>query len=298
MRNFYLVFIFVVFHIASAQPQSYAMDANGKDTINIIDAQGLKQGKWKIFGKSKPGSCYAETALAEEGKYQDNKKAGIWKEYWCNGHIKNKITYQGGRPDGHAIMYHENGKISEEGLWKINKWVGNYKLYYDNGQVQQEFAFNATGKREGAQKYYYENGQVMIEGSWNNGKEAGVIKEYHENGDVKAEKNYANGVVDQASIKTFEPKKPIKKEIDVVDNSKKVIVKKEETLQDPKAKAPSMLNGFYTLYNKSRQKTKEGTFKDNRLMEGKNYIYNENGILTRVEVYKNGAYIGDSQIDE
>ena len=296
MRNFYLIMIFVVARYGYAQSQSYELDPSNKDTINVIDYSGMKQGRWVIWGKTKPNTCYQPTSKVEEGKYEANKKTGIWKEFFCNGNMKNKITFQNGRPDGYAIMYHDNGKISEEGIWKINKWVGNYKLYYDNGQVQQEFNFTPAGKREGAQKYYYENGQVMIEGSWAQGKETGVIKEYHENGDIKAEKNYNNGEVDVASIKTYEPKKPIEK-TQVVDNSKKVLVKKEETLQDPKQKGPTVLNGYFILYNKGKQKTKDGTFKDNRLMEGKNYIYDENGILTRIEIYKNGAYVGDAQID-
>lgn len=300
MKNIYLIIVFVVARFGYAQSQSYEINPfNKKDTINLIDVTGKKQGPWIVFGKTKPNTCYSANpnSKVEEGKYADNKKGGIWKEYYCNGNMKNKITYTNGRPDGYAVMYHENGKVSEEGTWKINKWVGNYKLYYDNGQVQQEFNYNPTGKREGQQKYFYENGQVMIEGNWAAGKEAGLIKEYHETGEVKAEKNYNNGAVDVASIKTYEPKQPIKKD-EVVDNSKKVVVKKDEMLQDPKVKGPTILNGPYVLYNKSRQKTKDGVFKDNRLMEGKNYIYDENGILKRIEIYKNGAYVGDAQIED
>ncbi|HEY1039837.1 MAG TPA: toxin-antitoxin system YwqK family antitoxin [Bacteroidia bacterium] len=304
MKNIYLVMVFVVARFGYAQSQSFELDPiNKKDTINLIDYTGKKQGKWIIFGKTKPNTCYASNpnSKVEEGKYVDNKKAGIWKEFFCNGNMKNKITYANGRPDGYAIMYNENGKISEEGMWKINKWVGDYKLYYENGQVQQEFKFNATGKREGPQKYFYENGQVMIEGNWAAGKEAGVVKEYHENGDIKAEKKYDNGSVDVASIKTFEPKKAIVK-VEKPDNSKQVLVAKEETTLDtkttPKAGAPMVLNGYHVLYNKNKQKSKDGNFKENRLMEGKNYIYDTNGILKRIEIYKNGAYVGDAQIEE
>ena len=32
-------------------------------------------------------------------------------------------------------------------------------------------------------------------------------------------------------------------------------------------------------------------------MEGKAYIYNEDGILTRVSMYKDGIYVGDTQIE-
>jgi antitoxin component YwqK of YwqJK toxin-antitoxin module len=196
-------------------------------------------------------------------------------------------------------MYHENGKIAEEGTWKGSKWVGNYKLYYDNGHVQNEFTFNINGKREGDQKYFYENGQLMIEGSWANGKEAGSIKEYHENGDLKAVKNYANGEVDLASIKTYEPKKPNKKILDEVDKTKKAVARQEEIASIASTKKlPAILNGYYVLYYKNRLKAKDGVFKDSYLIDGKNYIYDSNGILTRIEVYKNGAYVGDAQIDE
>lgn len=294
------IFALFVLSYGYAQPQSFELDpSNGKDSINIIDFQGLKQGRWIIFGKSKPSSCYQLTSKVEEGKYQDNKKNGIWKEYFCNGNTKNKITFQNGRPDGYAIMYHENGKISEEGTWKTNKWVGNYKLYYDNGNVQQEFTFNPAGKREGPQKYYYEDGTTQIEGNWQSGKESGTVTEYHPDGSVKKTVNYNNGDADVASIKEFQPKKPIKEMTPVApENAKKIVATKDETLQDTKAKAPSMLNGYYVLYNKNKQKTKDGTFKDNRFMDGKNYIYNADGILKRIEVYKAGIYIGDSQIDE
>ncbi len=298
--KFRWIFLVFVLSYGYAQPQSFELDpSNGKDSINIIDFRGLKQGRWIIFGKSKPNTCYQPTSKVEEGKYTENKKTGIWKEYFCNGNTKNKITFQGGRPDGYAIMYHENGKVSEEGTWKTNKWVGNYKLYYDNGQVQQEFTFNPSGKREGPQKYYYEDGTPQIEGNWQAGKESGVVTEYFPNGDVKKTVAYNNGDADVNSIKEFQPKKPIKElPPEAIDKSKKVIVAKEETMQDPKAKLPTVLNGQNVLYNRNRQKTKDGIFKDNRFMEGKNYIYNNDGILLRVEMYKNGAYVGDAQIDD
>lgn len=282
-----------------AQSQSY--EIIGTDTANRIDVDGKKQGKWILLGKHKPGTCYQPDQKVEEGKYQDNRKLGIWVEYFCNGNMKNKLTFVNGRPDGYAIMYHENGKISEEGNWKNQRWVGNYKLYYENGQVQHEFVFNPTGKREGAQKYFYENGQVAIEGNFANGKESGLIKEYHENGDIKAEKNYADGNVDVASIKEFAPKKPmVKKSDEPADNAPKITVTKDETPNEAakKTAGPLVLNGPYTLYNKSKQITKDGVFKDNRFMEGKAYMYDENGILTRVAVYKNGIYVGDTQAEK
>jgi len=281
--------------------QSQSSEVIEGDTCNRIDADGKKQGKWILLGKHKQGTCYRPDQHVEEGKYQDNRKTGIWVEFFCNGNMKNKLTFSNGRPDGYAIMYHENGKISEEGNWKINRWVGNYKLYYDNGQVQHEFVFNPSGKREGAQKYFFDNGQIAIEGNFVNGKESGLIKEFHENGDIKAEKNYADGNVDVASIKTYEPKKPmVKKSDNPADNAPKLTIGKDETPNEATKKptGPMVLNGPHTLYNKNKQITKDGNFVNNTFMEGKAYFYNENGILTRVAVYKNGMYVGDTQAEK
>lgn len=296
MKKVYIFLIFFIYQVSQGQSQSYEM--NGKDTINLIDFQGKKQGKWIVRGKHRPGTCYAADQKIEEGKYTDNKKIGKWVEYYCNGNMKNQLTFQNGRPDGHAIMYHENGKISEEGNWKNNRWIGPYKLYYENGTPQHEFNFNASGKREGPVKYFYENGQLAIEGSFVNGKEAGVIKEYHENGDLKAEKTFNDGAVDVASIKEYEPKKPIVKIKDApLENAPKVVLKEDEKPNGATTKGPMVLNGQHITYNKNKQITKDGIFKDNSLMDGKAYIYDENGILQRIAKYRNGIYIGDAPIE-
>ena len=299
MKKIYLILIFLVYQISRGQSQSFELGANGKDTINLIDVLGKKQGKWIVRGKHKPGTCFTAEQKIEEGKYTDNRKIGKWVEYYCNGNMKNKITYTNGRPDGYAVMYHENGKISEEGNWKSNRWVGNYKLYYENGQVQHQFVFNQNGKRDGSQTYFYENGQKAVEGTFANGKESGVIKEYYENGDIKAEKNFADGNVDVASIKEYQPKKPIEKKSDVpADNAPKITVAKDEKPNEAvAAKGPLILNGQHTLYNRNKQITKDGVFKDSRLMDGKAFIYDDNGILTRIAVYKNGVYVGDTQVE-
>ena len=302
MRKFTLILISFFYLSSLAQAQSFEPGPKGLaagDTMNLTDAQGKKQGKWIIFGRHKPGTCYTPEQKVEEGKYSDNRKTGIWIEYYCNSNMKNKLTFVNGRPDGYAIMYHENGKISEEGNWKANRWVGNYKLYHENGQVQHEFVFNQNGKRDGNQKYFYENGQVAVEGTFANGKESGIIKEYYENGDVKAEKNFADGNVDPASIKEFQPSKPlIKKSDEPADNAPKVVISKDEKPNEAVTpKGPMILNGQATLYNKNKQITKDGVFKDNRLMDGKAYIYDDNGILSRIAVYKNGVYVGDTQVE-
>lgn len=292
MKSVFITILFFFGTLLNAQAQPII---KGKDTLNWVDAAGKKQGKWIVFGKEKQGDCYQPAQKVEEGKYKENRKTDIWIMYYCNGLPKNKVTYANGRPDGYAVMFHDNGKISEEGNWKNNRWVGEMKQYYTNGEVQHEFKFNEGGKRDGQQTYKYENGQVAVQGNFKEGKETGVIKEYYEDGKIKAEKTYNNGNVDVASIKTYDSKTPIAKKDELKNAPIAPAVDKDEKTLD--AKGPMVLNGKHTLYNKSKQVTKDGIFKDNRLMDGKAYFYNDNGILERIAVYKNGVYAGDTQVD-
>jgi len=300
MKSMIIIIIFFIFLTNNILQANELFQSN--DTINKIDADGRKQGKWIIFGKHKPGTCYQPEQKVEEGNYIDNKKNGLWIEYYCNGNLKSKIQYVNGKPDGYCILYYENGKIQEEGQWssKLNRWVGKYKSYYNNGQIQHEFNYNQNGKREGPAKYYYENGQLAIEGNFINGQETGVFKEYYENGDLKAEKTFNNGQVDISSIKEYQPKKPYEPIKEEIKKEPPILASKDEFPNDEQQKSNDyfILNGFHILYNKNKQISKVGEFKNNRLINVKWYIYDDDGILIRIAVYKDGIYIGDTQEDK
>ena len=137
----FTLFLLAVFLVSTAQ--EYEMVA--RDTINMTDANGKKQGKWIIKGYSKKGSCYKEMQIIEEGTYKDNKRVDVWTEYYCNSNVKAKVPYVGGRPNGYVTFYYENGKVREEGNWTNNRWIGKYKFYYDDGTIL-ECDFDDKGK--------------------------------------------------------------------------------------------------------------------------------------------------------
>ncbi len=288
--------IFIAVVLLLKMNLAHATFLQKKDSINFTDANDKRQGKWVIYNATAHRPNYTDDQKVEEGIYMDGKRIGIWKEYYPNGNLKSKITYDKGRPNGYAMMYHDNGKIKEEGLWQNSRWIGDYKLYYDNGQVQQEFKFNQSGNREGGQKYYFENGQVMIEGNWANGKESGMVKEYYENGDIREEKNFNDGNFDAATSKSYEPKKPIAvKPPEAKVEAPPVIPHKSE--KDNLGK-PFTGEGYWKLYNMNKQVSKEGTFSKYKLVDGKNYIYNTDGILQRIAIYRDGRYVGDAVIED
>ena len=280
--------------------QTFEFAPGTKDTINYVDVAGKKQRHWILYGKHKPNTCYTVAQKVEEGDYTENRKTGVWQEYYCNGQTKSKVTFQNGRANGHAVLYYDNGKIQEEGEWKNNRWVGALKQYYENGEVQHDFKYNEAGKREGEQVYKYENGQVAITGNFANGKETGVIKEYAENGQLKGEKTFNNGNVDVASIKTYSVKQePVKTDVPADAVVPKLTVKADEKPNEAVAEnKPVILNGKHTLYDKNKNVTKDGIFSNNTFMDGKAYLYTENGILKRILIYKGGVYVGDGVIEK
>ena len=292
MKKGVIIIVFIICKIIVAKSSPVLVN----DTINYTDAGGKKQGHWIVFNSTLHLPDYADDQKVEEGKFVDTKKTGIWQTFFPNNKLKSKIPYVNNRQDGYAILYYENGNIKEEGVWKNNRWVGDYKLYYETGQLQQEFNFNATGKREGSQKYFNENGQKIMEGNWEGGKETGVVKEFYDNGEIKSEKKYNDGSLDVASIKTFNATKTVAK----------VVKKVEEPIPAPVVVTEEKDNlgkqfngeGYWKLFNANRQISKDGVFSKNKLIDGKVYTYNKDGILTRVAIYKDGKYYGDSVIEE
>jgi antitoxin component YwqK of YwqJK toxin-antitoxin module len=198
------------------------------DTINRVDAEGKKQGYWIRFGSTRPGSCYQEFQKMEEGIYLNNRKTGLWKEYYCSGSLKNELNFADGKVNGEAVMYYENGSISECGTWKNNRWINTYYQYDSLGNIDHRFEFDEKGKRIGK------------------------------------------------------------------DESRPWWDDSKHSKDEPKSVVPQ-LNGRHTLYNSRKQITRDGKFENGKLVDGKAYIYNEDGILIRVLVFKNGLYAGDTK---
>lgn len=267
---------------------TFSFSGFSNDTIgdNQIDSNGKRQGYWIITGSMTTELGYDAKAKVEEGNYVDSRKEGLWKKYWPTGTIKSEINYISGKPKGKYAVYYKNGQLEESGNWNKNKNTGEFKRFYKNGNPQQEFIFSENGKRNGVQKYYHENGQLELVATIIDGKEDGVVKRYFDNGKLKEEKTMKAGVLSKGSIKSYDknPKPFVAKADSNAKESKKVSDRPNIQKFEP--------NGRNTLYNKRLQKTQVGMFKNGRLWEGRWYRYDANGILTKIEVYKQGRYFG------
>ncbi|MEQ8625145.1 MAG: toxin-antitoxin system YwqK family antitoxin [Vicingaceae bacterium] len=291
-----LVF-FVILSFLSFNSIAQSYDLVNGDTINKIDVNNKRQGKWVIKANPPKDKGYRAGAIVEEGNYNGSRKFGLWKTYYPNGNLKSEITYKGSRPFGPYTLYYENGNVEEKGNWARTKNTGSFKRYHENGKIAQDFSFTEGGKRTGKQKYFYANGNLRLEGTWNEGLESGEMREYYENGDLMAVKNFNEGEMDKNSYQSFAPKTPQKDPLE-----KQLAEGKDMTVKASSSDKPNQGgfngNGYKKLFNQNRQISKDGVFKNYRLIDGKDYQYDDNGLLERILIFKGGKYIGDGVIEE
>ncbi len=98
---------------ASAQYKEYKISVKG-DTINIVDKDGLKQGKWVTSVPELRGNPGYE----EEGVYVKGEKDGIWRKYTPEGDLLALENYLKGGKDGIQQYYTFMGNLEKEESWR------------------------------------------------------------------------------------------------------------------------------------------------------------------------------------
>jgi antitoxin component YwqK of YwqJK toxin-antitoxin module len=108
------VLLFFVSLNSFAQWKDYRLVNDGKDTINRIDARGIKQGEWVVHVESVRG----EPGYEEEGVFVNGRKEGEWRIYNLMGDFIGVETYRWGNKDGIARYYDIGGQLRMEQSWK------------------------------------------------------------------------------------------------------------------------------------------------------------------------------------
>jgi len=289
----YLLSAFLTFCFAVQCSMAQAVPTS-QDTLNRVDEMGRKQGWWKITAPKAEKPEYDDGQLIEEGRYTGNKRIGVWRRFWPNGNVMSEITYQMGRPRGEYKTFYPNGKVEEDGTWDLDRNTGKFQRWHPNGKLAQDFVFNPYGVRDGEQKYYHENGQLAVQVNVEEGREDGTLKRYGSDGQLQQVAQFNDGVIDAANSKYI-----------------RSVPKADDVKPDPKAEvAPAVAptertnavvfreNGYNTLYDKQLRLSQQGEFKNGRLWEGKRYTYDGDGLLTRIQLYKGGRYLGDAVITD
>ncbi|MFZ5552599.1 MAG: toxin-antitoxin system YwqK family antitoxin [Bacteroidota bacterium] len=245
-----------------------------QDTINRKDASGNRYGYWVIFASLKSTPGYHADQIIEEGYYSKNKKSGVWTSYHTNGKIKSKISYVNGRPLGEFILYTEKGCIQEKGNWQYSRFVGEYFGRFGYPEIIQHFFFNPAGKRVGKQYYYYPDGKLQLFVIMD--ERGNEIYTAHYDKEGKKIKTTPD------SLKIIHPDSS-KLKIDV----EKIFGCKPDTVISRKTGTIPIQPPYGFV----------GEMKNGVPWEGKWYKYDKNGLLLRIEIIKEGKYVGDVPIE-
>ena len=93
-----------------------------------------RNGKWKEFNK--------HAVLIAEGNYVNNKKHGVWREYYdSNGGLMIEESYLNGVKHGRFASYHPNGQVLSEGEFQYGSREGCFKVYDENGTNIRNIVF-------------------------------------------------------------------------------------------------------------------------------------------------------------
>lgn len=102
--------------------------------LSITKAVQIRNGKWKEFNK--------HAILIAEGYYLNNKKHGIWREYYDHdGSLMIEEVYSHGISQGQFASYHPNGQLLSRGEFKNGLREGIFKVYDENGTNIRNIVF-------------------------------------------------------------------------------------------------------------------------------------------------------------
>jgi antitoxin component YwqK of YwqJK toxin-antitoxin module len=130
------------------------------------------------------GFSSCETAEKEPALVKDASGrliAGISKNYYDDGKIRNEVPVKDGMRHGVAREYYESGQLAAAIEYQADQKNGWSKWYYKDGILYQEAQFVANQK-EGIEKKYYNTGELMAVLKWKGGKTAPGLLEYQLNG--------------------------------------------------------------------------------------------------------------------
>lgn len=283
----------------------FAGNDRNTDTINLVNRNGERNGWWILGSDSKP-YVSGKAIKAREGRYVNGRREGVWITYYEDGKTPRLIgEYADNRPSGAYFRFDRKGDLiqasavpkrisAKQSVQVSNSFFSCRMMFNQRDMVagQVFFTHDVFHKKEAIQ-FWTESSIQSVKSSFS-------IVDYS-----WLTANYTRILAVYTSIRT--PKKmrvesaPVK-----VNNTPKAEKPKVTPSKDlsyyypPLIKHPRVAkglvfepNGFNKLYTESSEIWVDGYFVNGRLNSGKIFIYDRDGVLLKVRVYKNGVYESD-----
>lgn len=166
----------------NAQYKDFKLSPTG-DTLNVVDKNNLKQGKWV----NAIGEIRGEPGFDEEGFYKNDKKTGPWRKYNTTGDLIAVENYLFGGKDGLQEYFSFLGSLEKQEEWRGFNPDAPYDTIAVYGSGNNEIIDYKIVKAEqysvpnGDWKYFDQNGRMLKMERYDRGKllqnEAPVKKE-------------------------------------------------------------------------------------------------------------------------
>lgn len=110
----YILLLFLLISVNGfSQWKSYILGVKG-DTLNIVDKNGKKQGRWV----NKYEQLRGEPGFEEQGMYVNDKKEGQWQIFSLMGDLQAIENYRWGNKNGRSLYFTPFGQPMREESWK------------------------------------------------------------------------------------------------------------------------------------------------------------------------------------
>lgn len=163
--------LFVLMTSGNAQYKDYKLSPMG-DTLNAVDKNGLKQGKWV----NTIGEIRGEPGFEEEGFYKNDKKTGAWRKYNTTGDLIAIENYLFGGKDGLQEYFSFLGSLEKQEEWRGFNPDAPYDTIAVYGPGNNEIIDYKIVKAEqysvpnGDWKYFDQNGRLLKIDRYDRGK--------------------------------------------------------------------------------------------------------------------------------
>ncbi|WP_295236639.1 hypothetical protein [Sediminibacterium sp.] len=98
-----------------SQCKSYKLSSNG-DTLNCVDFNDLKQGRWIVTTPKLRG----EPGFEAEGVFKNNRKEGLWRTFNLMGDLIAQENFKWGNKNGRCLYFTLSGLEREESWRAVN----------------------------------------------------------------------------------------------------------------------------------------------------------------------------------
>lgn len=277
------------------------------DTLNRLDTHGKRTGYW-VVNEDNDATSLDSRSKRKEGRYIKGRKYGAWICYYPDGKTPRLIgEYLDNRPGGAYFRFDQKGELTQAStvprnivpsqILEAHNALFDCRMFFHNREMVAGQVFFA--KRAFSTPFAY---QFWVEESM------------HQNQSRNAEVNFAwlsqnypqlystyLSVRTPRNVRTENPEiQSVVNKIERIQDSSPVNHPRNAAMSAPYVHAPRVAkgtvfqpNGFNKLYTESDEIWIDGLFRNGQLKDGKVFVYDRDGVLLKVRIFKDSQYVSD-----